>query len=71
MQLKLTEKLESKVNRRLMLPQKAIFTINRLIFEFELQPDEEKNQPSYHFLYSSFIGAVLYAIVFGKNHLSV
>jgi hypothetical protein len=43
MQLKLTEKLELKVNRRLMLPQKAIFTINRLIFEFELQPDEEKN----------------------------
>lgn len=52
-----------------MLAEKANFSINQLIFDFELPQYETKNKSINHFFNDSLNRIMLHAIVFGKNYL--
>jgi hypothetical protein len=69
LRIKLFLSESTKVNRRLMSTQKANFTINRLIFDFEIQHYEAKNKSINYFFNDSLSWIMLHAIVFGKNNI--
>lgn len=54
-----------------MSTEKANFTINPLIFDFELPQYETKNKSINHLFNASLNRIVLHAIVFGKNNVPI